>query len=426
MTATAPPAPPARGDLAGAWLLAALWAAVMLALRWGTWGEDVAALYMAGHFWRQGAFDMLYLAPEGFFGGSPPGWLPAMQALGIGDRIAFPFVYPPIWAAALAPLTAILSPQGFCNLALALQVPMLAASALLAARITRPARLTLMQHTGVLLLLVTVLVPGVSALHFNQPTITATFLTLLAFERTAAGRPVAGGSALALAAAIKLSPAAFALVLLLDRQWRALAAFVVAGLLLGGLNLAIAPAGVQAAFLAALATATETVLIAPMNAGLRSALAILGTADLRAATAPLIHLPGASAADAALRAALPLALALAALALRRAAPPLRLSRGLVAVGLALPLFGPIGWLHYYLLPMLLLPGLALRSGAPLSDRALPLLAALLLLKPVFDLLTGLPGGQALAVLLIASVCLLLFLQVLRRPLGPRGRDHHFS
>jgi hypothetical protein len=426
-----PPRPPAqRNDLAGALLLAALWAAVMLALRWNSWGEDVAALYMAGHFWSGGAYDLLYLAPEGFFGGTPPGWRPAMADLGIADRIAFPFVYPPLWAAALSPLTGALSPQGFCNLALALQVPMLSASALLAARLSGPARLPLMQYTGLLLFLVTVLVPGLSALHFNQPTITTTFLTLLAFERAAAGRPVAGGIALALAAAIKLTPAAFALVFLIDRQWRALAAFAAAGALLGGLNLALAPPGVQAAFLSALGAATETVLIAPMNVGLRAAAALLAQPDLRAATAPVIHQPAASAADAALQASLVPALAVVAFLGWRTAPGRRGLTALTALALALPIFGPIGWLHYYLLPLLLLPAQALRAGSTAAERALPAIAALLTLKPVFDAMTAQPGGQAIAVLALAAAALALFVQAVaavargrpRNPTGPHDGD----
>lgn len=206
-------------------------------------------------------------------------------------------------------------------------------------------------------------VPAHSAIWQNQPSITVGFLALLAFERLGAGRPVAAGMALALAAAIKLLPAAFALVFLLDRQWRAAATFAVAGATLALLSVALAGWPAHQAFLASLAEVNGSALLGTVNISLRPAVLALGSA-----LGWLPH-PGSDLLLFVYRDEIPawLAPAIALLAIAivaafgRALAGVRTETrrvvGFFALAILVPLMGTLGWQHYYVVPLLLLPGL---------------------------------------------------------------------
>jgi alpha-1,2-mannosyltransferase len=213
---------PAR-DRALAFALLALWAAVTTWRQWGHWAEDLSAVYIAGWLWQTGQAALVYDAPPAFFGGVAESWRPAMEAMGIAGRHSFPFVYPPLWAVLVAPLTTILDAQGFMDAVALVQIPLLAASVWLAGRLLKPAAMPWWAWTSAGLVTLSLSIQSHLAIWHNQPTITVGFLTLLSIERLGAGRPVAAGVALALAAAIKLTPAAVILIFLLDRQWRAAA-----------------------------------------------------------------------------------------------------------------------------------------------------------------------------------------------------------
>lgn len=195
-------------DIRLAALMLILWAGATVWLQWGHWPEDLSALYVAGHLWQSGHSQLIYAAPEGFFGGAADSWGPVLRDLGIADRTVFSYVYPPLWAALLAPLTDALGPQGFANAVSLIQVPILAASVPLAARLLRPAAMPLAVWTLLGLFALAFSVQSYLALWHNQPSITVAFLVLVAFVCAVEDRPVAAGAALALAAAVKLTPAA--------------------------------------------------------------------------------------------------------------------------------------------------------------------------------------------------------------------------
>ncbi|MGD9918176.1 MAG: hypothetical protein AB7U46_09165 [Paenirhodobacter sp.] len=120
----------------------ALWALWTWAGAQGVWANDLAALWFAGHFAATGQEALIYAAPPEFFGGTPTEWEPLRASLGAAPQeLAFPYVYPPLWAGLIAPLTEHLGPRAFFDAALALQIAMLAASVPLAAQIARPPRL---------------------------------------------------------------------------------------------------------------------------------------------------------------------------------------------------------------------------------------------------------------------------------------------
>ena len=371
----APALTPAR-DRAVALAMLAAWTAVTLLQQWGRWAEDLSAVYIAGWLWHSGQAALIYDAPPHFFGGIADSWLPAMQALGIADQTSFPYVYPPLWAVLAAPLTGLLSPQGFFDLVTLVQIPLLAASAWLAGRILKPAAMPWRVWAAISLVTLIFSLQSYLALRHNQPTITVGFLTLLSIERLGAGRPVAAGIALAVAAAIKLTPAAFVLVFLLDRQWRAAAAFAVAGAALGLLSVALAGWTAHAAFLASLAHLKSVAYLIAVNTSLLPATLALGSAaGLLPPVDPAVTQHVYTSVPAWLSPAISvLAVGLIAAFWRALWPlPGRLRRGLglLALSIVLALTGPLGWLHYYLMPMLLLPGLL---GLLPARAAIPLLA----------------------------------------------------
>ena len=343
--------------------LLALWAAVTLWQRWDLWAEDLSAVYIAGWLWQSGQQGLIYATPPAFFGGVATSWFPAMEALGIADKTSFAYVYPPIWAVMTAPLTTLMSPQSFINAVAMVQMPLLAASVWLAGRIAKPTAMPWWVWTVIGLALLSFTVPAHSAIWQNQPSITVGFLALLAVERLGAGRPVAAGLALALAAAIKLLPAAFALVFLLDRQWRAAATFSIAGATLALLSVALAGWPAHQAFLASLAEVNGSALLGTVNISLRPAVLALGSA-----LGWLPH-PGSDLLLFVYRDEIPawLAPAIALLAIAivaaygRALAGVRTETrrvvGFFALVILVPLMGTLGWQHYYVVPLLLLPGL---------------------------------------------------------------------
>ncbi len=343
--------------------LLALWSIAVIALRWGDWAEDLSALYIAGWLWQNGEPGLIYAAPPGFFGGVAESWQPAMERLGIGERVSFPYVYPPLWAALIAPLTTVVSPQGFADAATLVQVPLLAGSVHLAGRLLKPAHWSVTVWTLTGLAMLTLSIQSYHAIWHNQPTITVTFLVLLAFHCLGSGRPCAAGTALALAVAIKVTPAAFALIFLVDRQYRALAAFAVVGAALGLFSLALAGLPAHLEFLQAVREVKANVLLVAVNTSVLPALLTLAMA--LGLTEPIpTHLPTFVIRDFPGWIAPLLTLTAAAIVaafLHRLRPwqqRIRLGFGLLAMAIILPLFGPLGWQHYYLMPMLLLPGLA--------------------------------------------------------------------
>lgn len=343
-------------------VLLVFWAAVTVWQQWGAWAEDLSAVYIAGWLWHTGQGALIYDAPPAFFGGTADSWQPAMAAMGIENENSFAYVYPPIWAVLTAPLTDTLSPRAFFNAVALVQIPLLAASLWLAGRLLKPARMPWWLWTAIGLVTLNLSIQSHLAIWYNQPTMTVGFLILLAFERLGAGRSVAAGVTLALAAAIKLSPAAFVLIFLIDRQWRATASFAAAGAALGLLSIALAGWPAHLAFLDSLALVKGVAYLVAVNTSLKPLLMAAGSAlgagaPIDPATTQLVYasvpgwvltvLSGAGIAT--------------VLIVGRVVAPLdsALRRGLavLALSITIPLFGPLGWGHYYVVPMLLLPGL---------------------------------------------------------------------
>lgn len=376
------PAPTlSRADAPIAFALLAVWMLPHLVQLWGTWPYDLAAVYIAGHFWETGQHALVYAAPEHFFGGPAPEWNATIVELGGAGKGTFPFIYPPLWAALAAPLTRLMTAQGFFNLVLLVQLPLMAAYIPLSYRIARPA-LPAWKWTLIGIVVMESATPFFSAINQDQPSILTGFLILLAMERSLAAAPRQAGLALALAAAIKITPAVFALLFVFRRDWRSLGWFLGLAAALLAVDLWLCSMADNRAFLAALRGVGGASLVGVVNVSARSlidyglALAF-GVRIFATESMYILELPGALRHLSGL-VNLGLWLWLGGRAIMAARPlpdrP-RMVVSLLALSVGLFLFGPLGWQHYYVLPLALLPGLAsLATAGRAFAAALPALA----------------------------------------------------
>jgi hypothetical protein len=182
-------------------------------------------------------------------------------------------------------------------------------------------------------------------------------------------------------------------------------------LALAGLSVLLAGWPAHLDFLAALGAVSGVSLMIAINLSLESALVTLG------GLAGLWPLPGVLPAGivapvlAGVLARLIGVALLAALVWRwrgHARAPLALLLGLAVI---VPLAGPLGWLHYYVLPLLLLP--ALLTLAP-QARVLLALVPLALSLPLFLALRTLPGFDLGFVVVGAALWLAVLASLLRR------------
>ncbi|ARE42138.1 putative conserved integral membrane protein [Rhodovulum sp. P5] len=341
-----------------------LWSAVVLHRVWGNWADDLAAVYMAGHMIATGRPELVYVvSADSFVNTTPKVWQADLQALGAGKQPAFPYIYPPLWAVLVAPLTKIMGPLAFFNLAATILIPMLGFGVWLAWRLVRRAVAIPFWQWGLFsaLLLQTGVIPAF-ALDLMQPQIAVAVLCLLAVERMAYGRDRAAGLALAVATALKLTPAALLLIFLIERRWRAIAAFALATAGFCGGNLLLVSPALNAAFLDTLSTIRGTMVLSGVNFSANSALYGLFYAtglippNDSAMTNALVHNPPALIGLISKTALLAL-LAASLAAARRIAAAWRPVFLLFQLTLLLGLFGPFSWAHYFLLQVLLAPAM---------------------------------------------------------------------
>ena len=358
---------------------------------WNTHPPDLSAIYMAGWLFAHDRFDLVYAAPEGFFGGTPPAWMPALQEIGLYGGEVLPYVYPPLWAALVSPLAGALEPQTFFRAADIVLVCLLAASSLVAWRMARSWAMPLWAWIAVSAVALLTSLTSFMAMVQLQPHILVVFLTLMAFERYGAGRSWLGGALLGIAAALKLGPAALILIFLADRDWRALGGFATAALVCAALSLLLAGPDLHHAFLASVTNAVAGTQITGVTFsaevvlnGIASALGMAETIDMtarnvRIGETPLVFgLLGKLAM-------------LAGLAWGyHVTAPLDRQKRLVArlflLGLLVGLFGPLGWVFYFLPQIFLLP--ALVGLMPLRPALYCLGGGLVFLSWPFFLLVG--------------------------------------
>lgn len=253
-------------------LFLALWGTITLYGYWGNWPPDLSGFYMAGHMFATGQYDLVFAAPEGFFGPRVESWIAEFEAIGVEEQQQFfAYVYPPIWAALVSPLTQIMSPETFFNLVYVINISMLAGCVVCAYRILSPS-LRMPFFAAILCLIMTFSMIAVTALVHNQIQIMVTSCILLAFERYTAGKMMQAGLILSIAACVKITPALLGVIFLLDREYRAIAGAMIGGLVIVALSFLIAGPELHWVFLERVATISERVAVMRVNYNLENVL----------------------------------------------------------------------------------------------------------------------------------------------------------
>jgi len=397
---------------------------------WSHHPPDLSALYMAGHLYATGQYDLVYAAPAGFFGGTPPEWIARIAGAGFTHDMVLPYVYPPLWSALLAPLTEIIGPAAFFRAGAILMAGLIGGSVLLAWRMARAFAVPLWAWILISCPILATSAMVQMALFQLQPHIIVVFLMLLAFERHGAGHFAAAGIALGLAIALKLSPAPLILIFLVNRDWPAAGWCALTVLVCAAASLLVCGIDMHHDFLASVSAAAAGSQITGTT--FSAEVLLDGLAAIAGLSAPL----DLSAYNIRIEET-PVVLALAGKALLvcglvltfRATAPLDDARRRVAqfflVALLLYFFGPLGWSFYFLPQIFLLPALIgllpVRTGT-----ALVVAAASLTSWPLFIGISLAFDGDYIRAGFGAAVLLALFAAVLSgilRHRSPRQTLH---
>ena len=332
------------------------------ALFWGTWSPDLSALYVAAKAIALGVPEVIFDAPEDPYSDTlPASWEELVDTIGITGEIVYPYLYPPLWAELLSPLTDRVSPLAFFDFVLIVQSLMLASMPFLGWKISLTSKET-ENLQPVLWFFLAFLVlaystPSFTALIHNQLQISAAFLILVAFFLYQRGALVAAGIVLALAAAIKLSPAFFGIIFLRDRAWPAVWAALVAGAGLLALSVGLAGWDVHMLWLARLKEIDGLTILSKIN--LSPEIVLYQLWHMMTGATSIGNGTDCPAWIQLLPKILAFAVLIAVL-IKRALP---LGLALLIVALSSALFGPLSWVHYFILPLMLLPSLFGRMGA---------------------------------------------------------------
>lgn len=331
--------------------------------------RDLMALWLAAEEVAAGAPDHIYPPLGTLFTMRPAmDWYDRAAALGRAGQV-YPYLYPPLWAELLAPLTRLTRFETFATAMLGLNAALLTLLPFLALRFADRGAMTgrSMIGWGAGALAVMALCHGMPiALFQGQPQIIVAFLTLFALDRAAKGHAALAGGAMGLAVALKLSPLPLVLLWCLAGQARAgIIALATAGAL-ALVSLGTMGWPLHQAFLAQLhlidgtafsskAVASFDQLIGSLCCGDRA----LRVPDLPPEIGPSAHgwyvLAKSAVWNQGQKLAMLLVLAFFAVALRSRRPPAQQAALWAAAIASFAFLGPIGWLYYYLVPLALLP-----------------------------------------------------------------------
>lgn len=360
----------------------------------GTWSVDLTALYFAAHFIGQGDPDLVYLPGASIRVVDPPAaWTALAIAEGNPDGRLTPYLYPPLWAALLGPVVDRVSAHAFFDALNALNIAALAGTIWLSFRLTAPDRIGFGTWAALSVVLGMATGSGFFGLWLGQPQIIVSFVTLLAFVLLAGGRDLGAGAMLALAAAMKLSPVLLVVVFVMERRWRALATFAVMGALLGAASILMAGWPMHAAFLGKLAALGDSVMISRTSVGLEMMLYQIG-AVIDGSAYWSVPLPVLEPEPVWIGWAMRLVLVAGMVViwgLTRTLPDRpRIWARLFAMLLLGVVTNPLPWLHYLILPALMLPGLV-AFLPPARTVSVALVVAVLLSLPVFLWMVQVPA-----------------------------------
>lgn len=349
-----------RVDLALALLIVGMWVCISVFRHWGEWNVDMSAIYMAARFIFLGEFGQIYAAPEGFFGTDiPDRWLDELNTLGFENEVAVPYVYPPLWAYLLSPFAGRVDPIVFFDITRLVLTACFGGAILAAWKLMRPQYLSMAIFSAISVAIAEATIPAQFALMLNQPQIFVVLLVILAFERYLARCFVTAGILLGVAAAIKITPIMLCLLFLLDRNWRAASTCMITAAFLAMISLLTFGLEPHLSFLGLLSQIDSLVPMIGLNTNLEIFLHQLAV-PIEARLQDF----GSSVAGKNIlwitlvnNAALVLALAISVTSTAKLPAEDRIRVRLFLFAIVFVVFGPLAWAHYYVLPLLLLPGL---------------------------------------------------------------------
>ncbi|WP_152544564.1 glycosyltransferase family 87 protein [Actibacterium mucosum] len=378
---------------------------------WSAFPPDLSALYMAGYLHAEGMYDLIYARPSGFFGGTPREWWGILPRLGLSGENVLPYVYPPLWAGLLSPIAGALSPEAFFRGALLIQIPMIAASVVLAWRILRPTSLPLWAWIMISVGLLSTSMLSKFAVVQLQPQITVIFLILLSFERYGAGKAQMAGAILAIAAALKLAPVVLAVIFVMDRNWTAFRMCALVGVCLAAVSVTLMGPQLHFAFLDSVRSLSDGVFITSVNYSVNAMLHGIGiemgffqtwvdlnTRNIRLNSSEVL-------VDRLCLALLAFSLIAVLWRTRAMSERTRLTVRIFAIAGLFSLFGPLGWAHYFVLQMLLVPAMIPILGAR-SGGLILLVFGLMTSVPAFNMLRSAYSSD-LPVMAASTIMMLL-------------------
>lgn len=350
-----------QNHLLGAILLLALWSCLIIWRYWNTYAIDLAAIYIAGHLAWAGDLAMIYGGlPEAFAVKNAPEWRQVLIDQGITGESGSHYVYPPLWAFVVSPFSGYLDPYSFFNAGRTLLTLSLAASVLLTWRLTR-VTLSPLYFAAIAIFFFETTIPAVLALELGQPQLFVILLMLLAMERYVAGSDLAAGAALGLAAAIKVTPILLIVIFLADRRWRAASTTILVSGALAGLSFALAGLQPHLTFIEGVRWMESLMPAVGLNMTFETVMHdwIVPFAPCERCTDPRMGLdtPWVSVVSRLLMFAIIGATLWATASLNTTH---RTIMRFCILSVAILFFGPLAWMHYYTLIILLFLGIAPR------------------------------------------------------------------
>lgn len=389
---------------------------------------DLMASWLAGVFFQAGHLDQIYPQDTAVYTMLPPsGWRPALQAQGYDDLV-FPFIYPPLWAWLAGHLTQITT-FDMVKTAAGLVNPVLLGGMVILAHRALDTRLSALGFVALGLVLLGGTVIGTAALQQNQLQILVSFLIVLALERARAGAPRIAGTALALAAAVKLYPVLLVPVWLAMGERRAAGWFVLSGGALAAASVYVAGWPLHEAFLTEIRIIGQSVMVTEYALSLDAALSqifmpdalqfIAGLDTPAGTTAPLGWFVVQKSPLWVLASRVANLTALAAFCLLARHRPQEALIWPLALGV-FALLGSLSWGYHYLPVAAFAPVLLDRFG-PLRGTLALMAVFLPLTLPMFGLIQSLPPVVDMMFQLTATAAMALLCVFYALALKP-GRD----
>ncbi|MEE9387680.1 MAG: glycosyltransferase 87 family protein [Paracoccaceae bacterium] len=348
-----------------------------------THSPDLMATWLAGQFLTAGQPDQVYPAVTDTFLMYPPSeWRDFMAREYQYEGAIYPFIYPPIWAK-LGQFIAEVNFWRVAAVALMVNCILLIATPYLAYRATR-SQLNPAIFMGLAIFILLSTHIGTIALNQNQPQILVSFLLVLSVERIRANASIVAGLALAIAAAIKIYPAIFALFWLFGHQRRAFWSFLLFGTALGLTSLIWADWPLHRAFFDQISLISDTVLVTAISFNVDAAIAqlfftddLIWVAGLEPPTASVPDPGWYNIARPALWRMVSNGIFIAVFALiirafSRTTPDIQTATLWPLALILMALLSPISWVYYYIPAACFAPVLIDRLGAKLGTLYLTL------------------------------------------------------